>query len=227
MLELLTATHNLPFAVALCMMLIIAVVEGVAMLVGVGLSDVLDAMLPEVDLELDFDADASPSAFSQFLGWLKVGRVPALMLLVVFLTAFGLMGLIVQASVHGVLGTYAPASIAALVVFFLSLPVVSIVGGALAQIMPSDETDAVYSSSFVGRTASITLGTARPGSPAQAKLADEHGHTHYVMVEPADAGASFLQGSDVELIEQNGAVFKAVVVNAAGLEFETHEEETK
>ncbi len=217
MLELLMAGPNLPFAVALCVMLVIAIVEGVAMLLGAGLSDVLDSMLPEIDLEVDFDADLPPSTFSRLLGWLRIGHVPVLMLLVVFLTAFGLIGLVLQSFANGLLGTYMPAIVAVIPAFFLSLPVVRVAGGVLGAIMPADETDAVYSDSFIGRTATITLGEATLGSPAEAKLTDEHGHTHYVMVEPDVAGTSFAQGSSVLLTEQNGAVFKAIVSDSAGL----------
>ncbi len=217
MLELLMAGPNLPFAVALCVMLVIAIIEGVAMLLGAGLSDVLDSMLPEIDLDVDFDADVAPSSFSRLLGWLRIGRVPALMLLVVFLTAFGLLGLVLQSFAVGLLGTYMPATVAIVPAFFLSLPVVRVAGGVLGAIMPTDETDAVYSDTFIGRVATITLGEATPGSPAEAKLTDEHGHTHYVMVEPDATGNSFPQGTSVLLTEQNGAVFKAIISESAGL----------
>ena len=47
---------------------------------------------------------------------------------------------------------------------------------------------------LVGRMATIVLGTARQGSPAQAKVRDQHGQTHYVMLEPDEDGASFQAG---------------------------------
>ena len=99
------------------------------MLMGAGLSDVLDAMLPEIDLDVDFDADISPSTFSRLLGWLRIGRVPVLMLLVVFLTAFGLIGLVLQSFAHGLLGNYMPAIVAVIPAFFLSL--VAVIGVSL------------------------------------------------------------------------------------------------
>ncbi|MEZ5581571.1 MAG: DUF1449 family protein [Candidatus Competibacteraceae bacterium] len=37
---------------------------------------------------------------------------------------------------------------------------------------------------FIGRVAVITLGTAGYDSPAQAKLRDQHGQTHYIMTAP-------------------------------------------
>ncbi|MBT8446075.1 MAG: YqiJ family protein [Gammaproteobacteria bacterium] len=217
MLALLTATQNFAFTIALGLMVVIAVMEGAASLMGAGLSQFIDAMLPDMDVDLQVDAGASeaaPSALTRLLGWMHVGRVPALVLLVVFLTAFGLIGLGMQSMVHGALGTYLPGWLAALPALVLSLPAVRFVGGLLGYILPDDETDAVAESSFIGRTAVITLGTARHGSPAEAKLRDEHGHTHYVMVQPDTAGASFNQGAAVRLTDRHGAVFIATATDS-------------
>lgn len=211
MLDLLTAPQNIAFTVALAIMLVIAVMEGIAMFLGAGLSEFVDAMLPETEFDVDFDVDVDTSAFSRFLGWLRVGRVPVLMLLIVFLTAFGLIGLTLQSFVMGVIGFYLPAWMAVIPAFAASLPVVRIGGGALAALIPNDETDAVSSDTFVGRVAVITLGTASAGSPAEAKLTDEHGHTHYIMVEPDEPLLRFEQGSAVLLTEHHGAVFKGIV----------------
>ena len=55
-----------------------------------------------------------------------------------------------------------------------------------------------------------TVRTLRHGEPAQAKLRDEHGQTHYVMVEPGDPFETFVQGTPVLLVQKNGARFAAV-----------------
>ena len=91
MIELLTAPESLPFAVALVVMLAISMLEGVGTVLGLSLSAVLDSMLPDFDLGVDVEApqlDAQPSGFTAVLGWLRFGHVPALVLLIVFLTAF-------------------------------------------------------------------------------------------------------------------------------------------
>ncbi|MEL6964311.1 MAG: OB-fold-containig protein, partial [Pseudomonadota bacterium] len=64
--------------------------------------------------------------------------------------------------------------------------------------------------SFVGRVATITLGSARLGQPAQAKLQDQHGQTHYVMVEPDRQDITFEQGSRVLLVARARGVFRAI-----------------
>ena len=94
------------------------------------------------------------------------------MLLVAFLTIFGLGGIVLQGLVKGIFGSYLPSWIAVPVVSVGSLLLLRAVGGVLSRVIPMEETDAVTEDSFVGLVATITLGTARQGEPAQAKLRD-------------------------------------------------------
>ena len=64
-------------------MLLIAIVEGMAMVVGATLSGVLQHHLPD-----PWDNIHGP--FDKLLGWLHVGRVPFLVLVVLFLAGFAL-----------------------------------------------------------------------------------------------------------------------------------------
>lgn len=230
MWELLTATQNYAFAIALGLMLAIALLEGTALMLGAGISEFLEAMLPDLDADIDLDVDldtdvdldvdapdASGSVFTELLGWLHIGRLPLLIVLVIFLTTFGLVGLTMQSMVEGTVGFYLPGWIAVVPAMILSLPLVRLFGGGLAVIMPSDETEAVSEASFIGRIAVITLGAASIGSPAEAKLTDQYGHTHYVMVEPDTEAVRFEQGTAVLLTEQQGAVFRGIVSSNAAL----------
>lgn len=76
--------------------------------------------------------------------------------------------------------------------------------------MPKDETEAVSTDSFVGRIALITLGKAEKGNPAQARLKDRFGKSHYIMVEPETEDVVFEQGEQVLLITKSSAVFLAI-----------------
>ena len=130
-----------------------------------------------------------------------------LVVLIIFLTAFGLSGLAIQSIAKEVAGHLMPGMIVSIPAFLVSLPVVRIFAGMVAKIIPKDETDAVSEKSFIGRTATIVLGTARAGSPAQAKLRDKNGIVHYVMVEPEVTGIEFETGERVLLVSQEGSVF--------------------
>jgi hypothetical protein len=189
MLEIIAAPANLPFSVALLVMLLIGAVEAF----GLGASAV------------HLDAHADVDGGGDLLGWLGVGRVPLLMLLVVFLALFGLAGLAIQQFAGPLpLLIAVPAAVAA------ALPLTGLGARGLARIMPGDETTAVSLDSLVGRRGTITIGTARRGSPAQARVADIHGQVHYVMVEPYDDDHSIGQGETVRLDRRDGNIFIAV-----------------
>lgn len=219
-MEFIFAAQNTPFAVALVLMFLIALLEGVTTFLGAGVSGLLDSLLPEMDFDLDVDLDVdadinSPelhagSALTKLLGWLRFGQVPALVIFVIFLTAFGLIGYILQAFSSELLGRLLPALPASGIAIIGAIPFVRIGAGILAKIMPKDETDAVSEQTFIGLIAVITLGTARPGKPAQGKLKDRHGQTHYIMIEPDEAQEEFSQGTEVLLVQQQGASFRAI-----------------
>ncbi len=234
MFEFALEAGNRPFAIALGLMLGIALLEGTMTLLGAGLSNAIDALLPEMDGDADIDigpdgsdingsgADfgdsaidhggvGSTSALSRLLGWLCIGKVPALVLLVAFLTMFGLTGFIVQSMFQGIAGTLLPASLASIPAVIVAVPSMGLIGTGLAKLIPKDETSAVTADTFVGRIATITIGTARKGEPAEAKLVDGHGQTHYVMVEPDVDGEVLDSGSSVLLVDQVGPRFAAVL----------------
>jgi len=223
MMEFLLASQNLPFTVALAVMLAIAVLEGITTLLGAGISSFLDTLVPDADLDIDVDGDVGDSeldvsgALSRMLGWLHVGKVPILMLLVIFLTAFGLLGLGLQSLAQNILRTLLPGLLAAGLAFMAALPVVRFSGALLARIMPQDETEAVSEQTFIGRVAVITLGQARKGKPTQAKLRDQYGQAHYILVEPDLADDVFETGASVMLVSRQGAVFRGIRNPSAAL----------
>ncbi len=146
-----------------------------------------------------------------------IGKVPVLILLVAFLTVFGLAGLVVQSIVHNITGVLLPGYLASVPAFFVAIPSIRIIGTGLSRLIPKDETTAVKSDSFVGRVATITIGTARLGIPAEAKLKDTHGQTHYVMVEPDNDEVTFPAGTQVLLVLKNGASFRAILNTSSAL----------
>ncbi|MBB3061110.1 YqiJ family protein [Microbulbifer rhizosphaerae] len=200
---------NLLFTGALVLMLMIAVLEGVMTLIGVGISDLLDNLLPDTDVDLDAPDTEAGGVLTKLLGWLRFGEVPALILLVAFLVSFGITGLVIQLFVDALLGFVLPAWLLAVPVFLLALPQVRFVGNLLRRFAVGDETEAVGRKSFIGRVAVITIGEAAAGSPAEARFSDEFGTTHYVMVEP-DGDETFKQGEKVLLVEESGANFRVI-----------------
>jgi hypothetical protein len=201
----LLTTETWPFTAAAFLMLLIAIVEGIAMVVGANLSETLQHALPD-----PWDSVNGP--FDKLLGWLYVGRVPVLILLVLFLAGFALTGFGLNIIVHRLFGTWVPMIISVPVAFIATLPIVRFLAAGLARVIPMDQTFAVSFDSLVGRVGTIVTGTARVGYPAQAKVPNEHGHTLYVMVEPEAEGMTFQSGERVLLTKQiSGSRFAAVV----------------
>jgi hypothetical protein len=77
--------------------------------------------------------------------------------------------------------------------------------------MPRDQTTAVSDASLVGRVGTIVIGVASAGRPAEARIRDEYGTTHYVMVEPEAEGESLVAGASVLLVRHvTGRRFHAI-----------------
>jgi membrane protein implicated in regulation of membrane protease activity len=210
MLDFITAGANLPFTVALAMVLTLAIVEAIGLALGLSASGALDGAF---DFEVG-DADgselAAQSLTDRFLGWLHFGRIPVLIVIATFLMCFGAIGLLVQGTLWGTIGLLLPWWIAAPLAVPASLPAVRVFGGFLARVLPKDETSAVSQASLVGRVATIVIGTAERGSPAQAKVRDQHGQTHYVMVEPDEADARFAQGARALIVAHAGTSYRVI-----------------
>lgn len=201
---MLFAAETWPFTVATFLMLLIAVVEGIATVVGATLSEYLQHALPDHDIHGPFD---------KVLGWLYVGKVPVLVLLVLFLAGFALTGFALNMASQRFLGSWVPMLISVPVAFIATLPMVRIFGAGLARVIPQDQTYAVSFESLVGRVATIVSGTARQGYPAQARVPNEHGQNLYVMVEPETEGMTFQRGERVLLTKQIAGNRFAGVVN--------------
>lgn len=214
MIDLFLMPENLPFAVAIALMLFIGLLEGVGMLLGFAISGILDNLVPDMELEVDADI-GDHGAFGEFLSWLRIREVPVIAILIAFLASFGATGLALQQILNSVLGFSLPSLVAAVIAFFLAFPGVRLFAGVLAKIMPRDETSAISTQTFIGRTATITLGTAKEGSPAEGKFRDQFGTTHYVMLAPDVAGEEFPQGSEMLIVRQDGATYYGIAASVA------------
>jgi hypothetical protein len=190
-----------PFALAAILMTAVAVTEAVALLAGASLSHWGDG----------HHFDHPDGVAGGALGWLHFGKVPILVLFVIFLMTFALAGYIVQYAARGVIGIFLPLPVAAVVAFAGGVFGVRLLGGALAKMIPRDETSAVADASLVGRIGTITIGTASAGTPAEARVRDEHGASHYVMVEPEEAGMTLTSGASILLVRHmTGRRFQAI-----------------
>ncbi len=216
-LSYLSETSSFPFAVSLVIVGILALIEGIGLLVGAGIFGFLDGLLPDIDLDIDAPDISAPSIGGQFLTWLQIGRVPVIFSLIVFLVAFGLIGLFLQGMARAIFGAPLPVLLACIPVFVISMPVLSIGNRMLAVIIPQDETSAVSHDSLIGKPAVITGGEARNDYPAQGKVKDQYRQTHYILIEPDNDADIFPQGQQVLLVRRHKSIYFAIPIESDGL----------
>jgi hypothetical protein len=193
--------HNFPFAVALGLMFAVVLIQ----LTGLG------DMLGDADADAGLDIDGANSAgfLEGALSLLGIGRVPFLIWLMMFLLVFAAIGVMGQQLLIGLTGSPLATWIAALGAGAAALPVNGALARPMGYLMPKDETTAVSVDTLVRRDAEIQTGSARRGSPARAKVIDQHGLAHFVMVEPHDDAAVLSEGETVMLVRREGETFYA------------------
>jgi Protein of unknown function (DUF1449) len=200
-MSLFTAPQNLPFGIGFALIVGIALLEGVGMLVSLSPSNFLDDLLPDID---------GDSGLDRVLGWLHMGKVPALVLLLLFLCGYTVFGYSLQVVANGLFGGFLPAWLAGLLAVPAGMATVRGLGSLIAHIIPRDETSVVSEQSLVGRVGVIVSGGARRGLAAQAKVKDSHGRSHYLMVEPDIDDEVFNEGAQVLIVRKAGAFYRCI-----------------
>lgn len=188
-----------PFGAALATMVGLTAIEGAGLLFAQSPSHALDSLLPDM-----------PEGLEQALGWLHLGRVPILVLLILFSAGFSVSGYVVQAVAGALSGSLLPWWLASLPAALAGMCCVRAIGGLLARVLRDNGTTAVSEQSLVGRTGVVTQGIARTGMAAQTKVRDANGGLHYVLVEPDIAAETFAEGDSVLLVRKTGARFYGI-----------------
>ncbi|WP_299397104.1 OB-fold-containig protein [Pelagibius sp.] len=207
------ADQNSPFLVTAVVTLVIAGIEILSVLLGLGLSDLIDDVMPDLDIEGDLDTempDAGGGILADAMSWLNVGRVPFLVLLIAFLTLFTVSGYGLQLLVGGALGFYLPALLAAPAALAAALPATRWTSRGLARIVPREETYATGNDDLVGRVATVTLGPVTRRAAGKAKVADRHGNLHFVRVRAASRGERFQTDAEVLLVGYKRSLFEVI-----------------
>lgn len=209
MIEFILADINIGFSIALCAVLALAILEGIGMLIGLSMVNLLDHISP-VDLDLDIDIDLPEGGLTPLLGWLCLNRLPLLIWLVLFLTSFGITGYTVNYIMLTNFMVNLPEFLTYCLSFILSLYATHHIGVPLSRLLPKNESSAISNNSFTGLIATITIGTAKQDSPAEASLIDSFNQKHYVLVTPDNDNEEFNQGQQVVLVEKKKSFWLAI-----------------
>jgi hypothetical protein len=207
MFQALLSTPYVPFALALGLLLALLGLELIALLLGGSLLGSGDADAPDVagpEAQFDFAPDAEPDvgalleasvameAPDQDLpdgsaGWaglIGLGHTPFMIWLAALLMGFGLSGLILQSVVQNILGAPLGTTLAVLIAAVIGLGFARTFARFFGNLLPQIETTATSAQFMGGLRGVVTQGTARNGQPAEVRLRDRHGNTHYLRCEP-------------------------------------------
>lgn len=204
MIEFWLAEENIFFSAAILLMFAIGILQ------VIGFSD----FGPDFGTDVDLDADLE-SPGDGLLSFLGVGRLPAMLLLVLFLMLFGITGFIGQQIFSGLTDQLLSPWLAVPGAAAIALPLTGMLSKPLSRIIPQDETTAIHIDMLVGRRGKIELGKAETGSPARARITDPHGHDHFVMVEPGNEGEILHEAEEILLVRREGDIFKAISPDTA------------
>jgi hypothetical protein len=173
-------------------------------MLGIGLVEAVGLGIGHLDLHADI-AEPNGAALLDWLG-LKSG-LPILVWLTSLLACFTLVGLILQQTAEGLFGAPLHWAVAAPGALLIGLVANAFCSGIVARFILEYESTVIDREALLRRRATVLEGTASRGCPARAKVIDQHGQAHYVMVEPHEDGDTVAQGETGLLVRQDGPLF--------------------
>lgn len=194
-LSLLLTPEYTPFTIAFVVMLGIGLVEGI----GLGLG--------HLDLDADADGDIGPG----LLDWLGLGHgLPILVWLTSLLACFTVAGFATQQIVTATSGAPLHWGIASAIALAAGGFANAFVSAGLVRVFPSFESTVIDADELLRQRGTVLEGSAARGRPARAKVIDQHGQAHYVMIEPHHETDIIAQGETALLIRKEGPIFFAL-----------------
>jgi hypothetical protein len=207
-MELLTLTSPAlwPYSFAIILLLGLLALELIGLLLSSSPFTLIDNLIPQIP--------DGP------LEWLHLGRVPALVLILLFLLGFSLTGYALQAACWHALGLFLSHLWVMPLATVGGLLLMRTLGLTLGTWVPQDQSYAVSELALIGRMATMSGGTAKKGIPAQGRVRDQHGRLHYVQIEPEDGELPL--GSDVMLTHKMGVCYRARLLLPVTPSHDTH-----
>ena len=186
------------FAVAFVVMLGIGAIEAI----GLGLGHF------DLNPDLEISAESGGLGSAGVLDWLGLkSGLPILIWLTSLLACFTIAGVAVQQIATAVVGGPLHWSIASIIALVIGGCANGFAAAGLARVMPEYESSIIDAADLVRRRGTILEGSARRGHPARAKVIDQHGQAHYVMVEPHHDDDVIGPGEIALLVRRDGLLF--------------------
>lgn len=187
-------------------------------MIGIGLIEAVGLGIGHFDWGADFDGsvDGGGADAAGLLDWLGLKRgLPILVWLTSLLGCFTIAGVAVQQVATGLLGGPLHWILASIVALMIGGSVNGIASAGLARILPEYESTVIETDDLIMRRGTVIEGSARRGHPTRAKVVDQYGQAHYVMIEPHHDGDTIGQGETALLVRRTGALFFAQPENGS------------
>ncbi|MEZ5669374.1 MAG: DUF1449 family protein [Alphaproteobacteria bacterium] len=233
--EFLLSSEMVPFTAGFALILLVLFLEIVALILGGSLLgahggaevhapdidgpavdaphiDMPDADLPDVhapDVHAP-DVHAEVGGAAGILGALGLGDAPFMVWLIAAIGGFSVSGYVAQLLAREALGAPLSAWLVGTGALVFGLALAKRASRFIARILPKVQTEAVSEARLGSRVGVITVGTARAGRPAEAKITDHFGNTHYIRVEPMRDGEELTAGTQIAVMRRKGRVYSAV-----------------
>jgi hypothetical protein len=150
------------------------------------------------------------STTGSVLDFVGLKRLPLMLWLALFLASFAATGLALQVAMDTLFGGMFPALIASGIALVPGTAITRVASEIVSNLIPRDESTAISEGSLGRRRGTVTIGTARRGQPAETRITDHHGNTHYAMLEPLSNTTEIPQGSDVFVVRLPGGTLRLI-----------------
>ncbi|WP_224814485.1 OB-fold-containig protein [Hasllibacter sp. MH4015] len=145
----------------------------------------------------DIAVDVPQGVPNHPLHWLGLGRMPTLIWLASIFLSFGVSGVALQGVATTLLGGPLPAGIAVIPCAIVAIWFTARFGAIFARLLPKTETQSVSARQLGRRKGIVTQGTSARGAPAEVRVTDRYGNTHYIRAEPMKDADVIPQGAEV------------------------------
>lgn len=205
LLDFFSLDGNRIFLAAATVLFTLGVIEVLGLAIGASLSHALQ-------VSLDSNGNGIPdfvegTSMGSALGWLGFGKVPAMMVLALFLGFFSGAGFVINWISLSFLPHLLSPMITAPFAALIAIPPLRVAASTLARTIPQDFTSAIPVDEFVGCKAMIVTGDATNTLSAEAEVVDRFGTSHYVRVKPIDPAETIPCRTQVYLDKREANVF--------------------
>jgi membrane protein implicated in regulation of membrane protease activity len=185
-----------PFTIAAAVLLALVAIQVIGTLAGATLTEWTES-------DLFGDMAGTP------LGWLNVGRVPLLILLMLLLGLFAAGGMVLQAIAEPVTGLIPPLPATAAAGAFALIATRS-ASRHVARVLPREETYVLSEEDLVGRVGTVTVGPLESHAVGRIRVSDVHGNRHFPRARPAEAGDVIETGAHVLIVALAGREYRVI-----------------